>query len=913
MNKKQIYLCLLFSIFFCTFPLHIFGKPSVYDLQINNVSLGTDTSFPLCFSWKTYNEQRGYKQTAYQIVLSSYGNTIWDSGKVSSDESVLVPYKGDTLKASTPYSWKVKVWSKAGESEWSSENPFITGLFTDKDWQGAKWIALEKDRPDWYLVPAAHVTDVDAKIKDKNFGFYKLPKFKQTFKASKKVRLATAYVCGLGHFELSINGQKIGDDFLDPGWTKYEKEAMYVTFDVTRNMRIGKNEINVMLGNGFYNIPRVGYYKLVGSFGAPKLRMLLRIEYEDGKVNYVVTDKHWLAAQSPITRSSIYSGEDYDATMEQIPWKKAIITSYPGRLKAQQNPPLKVHEEIAVKRIIKDKKGGFVYDLGQNFSGIIYIKVKGGKGQKVSFVPGELLNADSCVSQGSTGGPYTFSYVLNGNGDEEWKPRFSYFGFRYVQLENAVPKGEKNPDNLPVVEELIGLHTCSSAQEVGTFTCSNRLFNQTYELIDWAMRSNMASVLTDCPHREKLGWLEEAHLMQYSLQYRYNLNSLYRKIMDDMELSQEKNGQIPCIAPRYTYFNNACDDSPEWGSTFIISPWYVYKWYGDKTLLAKHYPAMKRMVSYLESRADKDGIVAYGLGDWFDIGPNSLGQSQLTSKGVTATAMYFYNTEILAKTAILLNLPQDAKLYQEKARKIKEDFNKRYLNPDGSYDRNSQCANAMALFMGLVPEDKKEAVLNHLIQDIRSRENALTAGDVGYRYLVQALRENNCSQIIYDMNSRYDVPGYGWQLNHGATALTESWQAYAYASNNHLMLGHLMEWFFNGLGGINQTDKSIAWKEVSINPQLVSGVNHASTSYVSPYGKITCNWKILDGVYTLEVDIPANSSAIVHLPTDNVNNVSEYGTPLNSTIGIENIKIQDKELLVKVGSGHYRFICNHFE
>lgn len=906
-NIKSLFIVVLFALL----PADVSAQeaPSLFNLKINSTAMGTDNSEPLCFSWNINTAKRGFNQKAYQIEVSSNGKIVWDSGRINSAESILVPYQGIALLPATQYAWRVKIWSDKNEaSAWSQPSTFTTGLFADKDWAGAKWIAMEKDRKDWYVVPAIHSPLVKKSIQDKDFGTYRLPKFRHSFTAGKKLSRALAFICGLGQFELSINDKKVGDDFLDPGWTKYDKKALYVTFDVTNDIKEGANHIGISLGNGFYNIPRRGYFKLLGSFGAPKVKMLLRLEYEDGKVKNIITDGTWQVAQSPITHSSIYSGESYDATKEEMPWQKALVTSYPGRLESQKNPPIKVHEPIVVKRIFKNAKGKWVYDLGQNFSGIIRVRMKGDRGKTVSFRPAELLNPDSTVNQSATGN-YTFTYTLKGGTDEEWSPKFTYYGFRYVQLEGAVPQNQTHPDSIPVVEILTGLHTCSSAAEAGTFTCSNRLFNQTFELIDWAIRSNMASVLTDCPHREKLGWLEEAHLMQYSMQYRYDLQQLYHKIMGDMADSQTDNGNIPTIAPEYVHFSGGFEDTPEWGSAFIISPWYIYKWYGDKSLLAKYYDKMKQMLGYLTTRADSDGIVAYGLGDWFDIGPGRPGVAQLTSNGVTATAIYYYDTCIMAQTALLLGQQDDYAYFHRQAEKIKSAFNKRYLNADGYYDRNSQTANAMAVYMGLVPNDKKNIVMQHLVQDIQSRGNALTAGDVGYRYVVQTLRDNGYSQVICDMNSRYDVPGYGWQLAHGATALTESWQAYGFVSNNHLMLGHLLEWLYNGIGGISQTDKSVAWKEISIHPQIVNSVSHASTSFISPYGKITCDWRINGNVYSLEVNIPANSCAVIHLPTTATDKITDFGMPLSASESIREIRTEGDETTIHAGSGHYYFEC----
>jgi hypothetical protein len=432
------------------------------------------------------------------------------------------------------------------------------------------------------------------------------------------------------------------------------------------------------------------------------------------------------------------------------------------------------------------------------------------------------------------------------------------------------------------------------------------MFNQIHSLIDWAIRSNMASVLTDCPHREKLGWLEQAHLMQYSLQYRYNLVRLYWKIMEDMRASQLPNGCIPTIAPEYVRFANGFEDTPEWGSAFIICPWYIYKWYGDRRLLEEYYPAMQRYLDYLSTRADNH-IVAYGLGDWFDIGPGRPGYAQLTSNGVTATAIYHYNTTIMQQIASMLGKSGDATRYSELAANIKKAFNEKFYDKStGKIERNSQTANAIALYTGLVPDEHRNAILQNLIDDIRGRGNALTAGDVGYRYVLRALEDGGRSDVIFDMNSRYDVPGYGWQLSHDATALTESWQAYGFVSNNHFMLGHLMEWLYSGLGGIRQRDNSIAFGKIVIDPQITGDVKNAATSYESPYGTIRCQWERTDASYILEVAVPANSTAEIYLPATDVKQVTTYGTPLSASDDITVIGTDNGKLLVKVGSGNYR-------
>ncbi|MDR1498426.1 MAG: glycoside hydrolase family 78 protein [Puniceicoccales bacterium] len=902
---------------------------SLYDLRCEQEEnpVGIETQRP-CFSWKTYSETRGFTQLAYQIQVSDRpsedgAGNIWDSGKIKSEQSVLVPFDGrqKPLKPSTVYYWKVRTWDKQHDrpSKWSNTQTFTTGLPNPNDWGKAVWIALESDRAKEYTVPGRlDFKRIRETLGERSIGFYKLPQLRKTFTAHKQIKRAVANIAGLGHFDFFINGKKVGDHFLDAGWTKYDKQALYVSFDVTKHLQTGKNALGVMLGNGFYNIPFERYLKLITSHGAPKLKLHLLLEYTDGTTNEIVSDTSWKATAGPITFSSIYGGEDYDAKLFQegwakpefndASWSKVIQTNYPGTLSAQRATPLSVHSEIPTVKIYKNSGGKWIYDLGQNFSGIIRVAVKSKGSRTILFHPAELLKSDGTYTQRATGGPFYFSYTTKGGGDtEQWQPQFTYYGFRYVEIEGAVPAGKKNPDNLPEIVSLTGLHTCNSAEEVGSFVCSKPMFNQIHTLIDWAIRSNMASVLTDCPHREKLGWLEQAHLMQYSLQYRYNLSRLYQKIMADMRVSQLPNGCIPTIAPEYVRFANGFEDTPEWGSAFIISPWYIYKWYGDRRLLEEYYPAMQRYLDYLGTKA-KNNILAYGLGDWCDIGPRRPGYAQLTANGVTATAIYHYNATIMQQVASILGKSNDAERYRKLAADIKVAFNKKFYNEaTGKIDRNSQAANAIALYTGLIPDDRRAAILQNLINDIRGRGNALTAGDVGYRYVLRALENSGRSDVIFDMNTRYDVPGYGRQLATGATALTESWQAYGFVSNNHFMLGHLMEWLYAGLGGIRQKDNSIAFKEIVIDPQPVGDVRNAATTYESPYGTIRCNWKHTLKNYTLEASIPANSTAEICLPATDLQKISAYGVPISSAENITVISNSNGVVRVRVRSGDYQF------
>ena len=747
-----------------------------------------------------------------------------------------------------------------------------------------QWIALEP--VDTLIVPAR--ADIgNCSCEDNN---YRMPQFRREFEAASEIASATARVCGLGHFELYVNGEKAGDHFLDPGWTDYGKEALYVDFDVTQMLRKGGNTLDVMLGNGFYNVPRNRYNKIVGSFGQPKLWMSLEIRYKGGRRETIVTDcERWKVCESPITYSSIYGGESYDARREdRLEWTAPMEAPTDIILRPQEGTELKVFCEIPEKSHFQNESGEWIYDLGQNFSGIVRLAVKGPEGSTVELWPAELLDEHTDITQNHSGAPYHWDYTLKGSSETEvWQPRFTYYGQRYIKALGAVPSDAPNPDNLPVIREITGLHTCLNAEEVGSFECGEPLFNRIHDLIDWAIRSNSQSVLTDCPHREKLGWLEEAHLMQGSLMYRYDYHKLYKKILRDMQTAQWENGCIPTIAPMYVMFADGFEDTPEWGSAFIVSAWQAYRWYGDASLFEEHYPAMKRYVEYLDSRAD-DGIVAYGLGDWYDIGPGFPGYSQLTSNGLTATAIYYYDTLLLSKMAQVLGLDEDAEHYFRHSEEIKESFNRKFYHEEsGTYDRNSQTANAMPLYVGLVEQQNRDKVLQSLVDEISGRDYALTAGDVGYRFVVQSLQNAGRGDVIYRMNCRSDVPGYGWQLAHGATALTESWQAYTAVSNNHFMLGHLMEWLYGGLGGIRQTEESVAFNHILIAPQVLPEVGYAKASLKTGNGIISSCWKLDGENLVLEINIPEGSDARVSVPEYGIDKTLEAGSHTLSAVKLQ--------------------------
>ncbi|MHC1763454.1 MAG: glycoside hydrolase family 78 protein [Verrucomicrobiia bacterium] len=903
MNRRyalSLVLCLIqFSCLAALNPVHL-------RCEYRENPVGIDAAQPR-FSWElqsTNPAARNLRQSAFQVLVATERGRLqperadlWDSGTVTSEQMAHITYAGKPLASNQSCWWAVRVWDQEGAaSPWSSPAEWTMGLLPT-DWT-AKWIRAQEG--------------------GETSG--PLPIFRREIAFNKPVKRALAHICGLGFYELSINGAKVGDQVLDPGWTDYRKRCLYSTFDVTELLGAEPAALGVMLGNGMYNVRGGRYVKFTGSFGLPQFILQMHVQFTDGTSTNVCSDASWKTAPGPITFSCIFGGEDYDARRE-VPgwnrpdfddssWKSAVETAGPdGQLSAQSAPPIKVMTSFDPVKVTEPKPGVFVYDLGQNFSGWPAIQIRGSADTTVKFIPGELLDPNGLVSQRSSGSPVWFSYTLKGLGDPEaWRPRFTYYGFRYVQVEGAAPfeQRERLPDR-PTLLQLRGEFTHSSARRTGDFTCSDPVLERIDRLILAAIDSNLQSVLTDCPHREKLGWLEVSHLLGPTIFFNYDAALLYSKICDDMAAAQLPNGLVPDIAPEYTVFSGGFRDSPEWGSASVVNPWLIYQRYGDLRPLAENFTTAARYVDYLSSRANGH-ILSHGLGDWYDIGPNPPGESQLTSKGVTATAIYFHGADILRQAAELLGRTEDAAKWASLAIEIRKAFNAKFFNPKTSqYDRGSQTAAAMPLVLGMVNPNQAATVLKRLVDDVRSRGNQVTAGDVGFRFLVEALRAGGHPDVLFDLVTRTEGPGYVDQLKKGATSLTEAWDANPASSHNHCMLGHVGEWFYSGLGGINPDPRGPGFRKIILQPQVVAGLDWARASYDSISGPIRSEWRKTGDQVVFEIAVPPNTSATIQIPTTEPDAVTEGGKRIGRASGIRCIEKQAQAAVFEVGSGRYQF------
>ncbi|TCO28847.1 alpha-L-rhamnosidase-like protein [Pedobacter psychrotolerans] len=950
-NYLTLLLCIACIMFGFTTQAKAILITSVKPQQLKCESIenpqGIDILNP-SLSWTIQSQanRRGVLQTAYRIIVSTSKENlaknigdVWDSGQVRSAQMNNIHYAGKILKSTSFYWWKVKIWDEKGNpSNYSMPARWITGLLGDAPIQ-AKWISakgaekfahqyqsaksdfnLKRDLPEYRMY--------GPKPSDPNFSSVLLRK---SFVVKPKIKSAIIHISGLGQYELTVNGQKIGKDILSPGWSDYTKTILYDTFDITAQFKNGENAIGIILSNGMYNIQpdSVRYVKFLVSYGQLKAIASIHLQYADGSAEVIVTDQSWQVSPGPVTYSNLFGGEDYDERLAQqgwdepnfIPktkWAAAETCSTPGgKLKGLScaAAPIMAIENLTPIKATQLSAHKWVYDLGQNASIMPEIMIKGNAGSMVRITPAELLKPDGHVDRASVTQdgirPAWWQYTMGSSKVEKWFPKFFYQGARYLEVELFPAEGDSQ---YPVLEELKGVVVHSSAAPIGSFSSSNELFNRIYSLVRWAQRSNMMSVMTDCPHREKQGWLEQYHLNGPSLRYNFDLTPMFRKIMNDMSDSQLDNGLVPNIAPEFfmagaDIINNGFRNSPEWGSSFIIVPWQQYLFNGDVSLVRNYYAKMQKYLAFLDASAKKN-LLHSGLGDWYDIGPKPAWGSQLTPISFTASAIYFYDYQLMGKMAALIGKPEEAKTYLNKSEMIRKAFNDEFFNPvTNTYATGSNTTYAMPLFLKIAAPQHREALIKNLVSDIRKAGNSFNSGEVGYRFLLGALDREGYSDVIYDMNNQSDRPGYGYQLKMGATALTEKWDASvgSFGSQNHFMSGQINEWFFHGLAGISEDENGPGFRKMIIKPTVTGDLKWVKGSYKSVSGEIKSYWLRNGNKLSLDLQIPANTEATVYVPATNPDLVMEGSKKAIQVPGIKWIKYEAPYAVYHVGSGVYHF------
>ena len=851
---------------------------------------------------------RGESATAYQICIAStqsalaLGGNLWDSGKVVSGQNANIPYAGAPLSSFQRVFWRVRLWDRNGvPTAWSAPASWTMGVLNETDWQGAKWIgAPDANRP---FDPGGA-----AGPKPK----YETVLLRRELSVRPGLKRALVYICGLAQYEMTFNGAKAGDALLTPGWTGYDKTCLYDSYDVTTTLHPGANAIGLFLGNGFYNTHGQRYTKVRGSYGPLKAVALIRMEYADGTVENVVTDEHWKTSSGPIVFSSIYGGEDYDARLEQEGWDKPgfndsawdqpAVTHGPGGvLKGLSGaaPPIRVMQILSPVAVRQIKPNVTVYDFGQNAAIMAVIKVRGSAGDTVKVTPSELVNADGDINDRMCNNDSYCTYTLNGKGEETDSWRFYYRGGRYLRVEAKAASGG---DLLPGVTSIQERVIRADSPAAGRFSCSNELLNKVFGLIRWAQMSNMMSILTDCPHREKLGWLEEDHLNGPALRYNFDMSAIFTKMVNDMYDAQRANGLVPSLVPNYYHWDEGRFTTPiEWGSACIIVPWQQYEFEGGVRMLQQRYEGMKRYIDYIVKGA-QNNIVSSGLGDWYD--NHSEGFPTLTPIALTDTAFFFYDYDILARIARILGKNDEATRFQQKADEVRDTFNKKFFDPSTSnYATGAQGSNCLPLAMNIADPAKRSAILDNLVHDLEAK--GTTTGEVSFRYLLKALADGGRSDLIYTTYST-DTQGYGLQVKLGKTSLTEAWNG-GNASQNHFMFGQINEWFYHDLAGIQPDPAAPGFEKIIIRPAMVGDLAWANATYHSVRGEIASSWSRGPGGIALDVTIPVGSTATIYFPAASASMVRESGLPAVSSAGVKYLAMENGAAIFAVGSGSYSF------
>ena len=855
--------------------------------------LGIDVRQPR-LSWRLQAQRQGQKQTAYQVLvartrerLNRNQGDLWDTGKVLSDQSTHVEYGGAPLPSRMKCYWKVRIWDKDNKvSPFSDRAIWEMGLLEPSDWR-AQWIAGSPPEPN--TVPPA-------------------PIFRKTFVLSKAIRQARLYICGLGYYELHVNGTKVGDHVLDPAFTRYDKRDLYVTYDVTDRLRKGFNAVAVVLGNGWYNAHAREEWDFDKApwRDRPKLLCQLDVVFADGSSRMVVTDGTWRIGNSPTIFDSIRNGETYDARLEtpnwdsprtnDADWPLARVVAGPGgSLKAQMMPPIKVTATLKPVRLTQPRPGVYVFDIGQNMAGWAQLKVAGPAGTKVVAKYAERLDDDGTVDQNDIARfrrQYEFqtdTYILKGTGTEVWEPRFVYHGFRYVQV-TGLPR---EPDLNTLAARVV--HTAFDT--VGSFECSNELLNQIQHNTLWSYISNFHGYPTDCPHREKNGWTGDAHLAAETGLYNFAAASAYTKWMNDFKDEQRDSGELPGIVPTggwgYQWGNG-----PAWDSAYVLIPWYLYQYCGDTRILTEHYPHLKRYVDYLTSKADNH-IVSIGLGDW-------VPAKSKTPEAVTSTGYYYRDALIVSRIAAILGDPEAARKYGDLAQAIRDAFNSRFYHSDtGLYAGGTQTAMSCALYHGLVPPQERQKVIDHLADMIRQNDGHLDAGILGTKYLIDSLTAGGRPDLVYTMATQTTYPSWGYWIKQGATTLWEQWNGEA--SRNHIMFGHISAWFYEALAGIDLDPEAVGFKHVIIKPQLLGDLKWVLAEHDSMYGPIKSAWQIQGDTFTLKVTIPPNTTATVFVPSDKEKFTKEGPSYIQSDDHARFVRMEGDCVIFETESGTYEF------
>lgn len=868
--------------------------------------LGIDIKKPR-ISWKIQSDQRGTMQKAYQIQVvvdsDDFSDLLWDTGIIMSDESIQLEYGGPELKPRTRYFYRVKVWDNfERESLWSDTAWWETGLLHSTEWK-AEWITPDTEKIDPLSEPAFLL--------------------RKEFKLKAGFTSARIYGTGVGLYELYLNGERVSDELLAPGWTSYHKRLQYQTYDVTKQLEIGGNAIGIMLADGWYkgNITWDHKRNFYGDKRAAFFQ--IHVKYDDGTEDIIVTDTTWKASTGPVLFSEIYQGETYDARLEKIGWSKSnfddqdwsktIVQEMPiTHLVAQENWATRVTEVIKPIDSFVTPSGDTVMDMGQNMVGRIRFKVSAPEGTRIVLKHAEVLDKEGNIYFGNLRkADQKIEYIAKGEGTENFAPHFTFQGFRYVKVE-----GYPGQENGLALENFVGEVIHSDMEPTGEFECSNPLVNQLQQNIVWGQRGNFLDVPTDCPQRdERLGWTGDAQVFIDTALFNYHGGPFFTKWLRDLKAEQHPDGNVPNVIPTVVDGGN----SAAWGDAATIIPWAVYQTYGDKRLLADQYDSMKAWVEYIRRQGEDEYLwkVGFNFGDWLALDAPEGSPSGATPTDFIATAFYAYSTRIIRDAAEVLGNYDDVQEYSALLDKIIEQFNNEFVSPLGRLVSPTQTAHVLALMFDLVDGKVKERTAFELNELIIQNNYHLTTGFVGTPYLCFALSKGGYHETAVRLLMQDDYPSWLYSVKKGATTIWEHWDGIKQDGSfwsdemnsfNHYAYGAIGNWMYKVLAGLDMSEAFPAYKKIRIEPKFAgTHLTHAKASYESMYGRILSSWRLTEEEIEIEVDIPANASAEIILPNAYLKDVLESGKSLKSTAGIYSFNETIDGVILSVGSGKYRF------
>ncbi len=866
--------------------------------------LGIDVQRPR-LSWVFPTERRGARQSGYQILVARTPETLaagqgdlWDSGRVEASTSVHVVYDGRELRSGERAWWQVRAWDELGQGPFESLPAWWEiGLMEPDDWTG-RWISL----------PAA----LHGAPSDQSPSLSPCPYLRTTFTLSRPVTRARLYATARGLYEAHLNGQRIGDAVLAPGWTDYSTRNQYQTYDVTDLLHQGSNVLGAILGAGWY-CGRVGFLGAHSNYGlVPELLAQLVIEHPDGVVT-IVTDDSWEGATGSILADDLLMGETYDARAELPGWDlpgasgdgwSAVRAGDRGQtpLVADRAEPVRVVEEI-VPRSLTARGDHVIVDMGQLMTGWVRLRAEGPAGTRIQLRFAEVLNPDgSLYTENLRGAAQTDVVILRGAGDELFEPRFTFHGFRYVEVSGY-------PDAL-TSERITGRVVESATERTGAFACSSDMLNQLQRNIVWGQRGNFLSIPTDCPQRdERLGWLADAQIFARTACFNAGVAAFFTKWLNDVADAQSADGAFPDVAPRLV---DLADGAPAWGDGGVIVPWILYLCYGDRRLIEAHYGGMARWLAYLErhnpdllwkNRRNND------FGDWLAVGAE-------TPKELIGTAFFAADARLLARMARIIDRVGDAERYEALADRIAAAFVKAYVAPDGRVQGETQTGYALALQMDLLPAALRPAAARYLAEDVERRGGHLTTGFVGVSHLCPALTETGHVETAYRVALGESYPSWGYMIQHGATTIWERWDGWTdergfqdprMNSFNHYAFGSIGDWLYRYVAGLDVDPERPGYEHVVIRPYPGGGLSWARAEYRSVRGPVASGWKIEGEALTLEVTIPPSSSATVFVPATDAATVTEGGRPATEADHVRFLQQEADRAVFAVDSGSYAF------